>query len=73
MALKKLRLKIAKKKRVPAYMIFSDRSLLDMSHRKPSNQLEFAKVFGVGEAKLKEFSQLFMDLIAERQNKIKDI
>lgn len=68
LALKELRLKLAKKKRVPAYVIFSDRSLLDMSHRKPTNEAEFAGIFGVGEAKLRNFAQPFLALIAERRS-----
>ena len=67
LALKELRLKLAKKRRVPAYVIFSDRSLLDMSHRKPTNEAEFAGIFGVGEAKLRKFAQPFLALIAEKR------
>ena len=68
LALKELRLKLAKKRRVPAYVIFSDRSLLDMSRSKPTNEAEFADIFGVGEAKLRKFAQPFLALIAERRS-----
>jgi ATP-dependent DNA helicase RecQ len=62
-ALKHLRLRLAKERRVPAYVIFSDRSLIDMATRKPLSPSEFAEVHGVGAAKLNDFAALFLDLL----------
>ena len=64
-ALKELRLDLARQRGVPAYVIFSDRSLVDMAGNKPANEVEFARVFGVGEAKLRDFAQPFLALIAK--------
>jgi ATP-dependent DNA helicase RecQ len=64
-ALKELRLSIARERGVPAYVVFQDRALLDMARRKPRNESEFAEVFGVGKARLRDFSAPFLDLIAE--------
>ena len=64
-ALKELRLDFARQRGVPAYVIFSDRSLVDMAGNKPANEAEFARVFGVGEAKLRDFAPPFLALIAE--------
>jgi ATP-dependent DNA helicase RecQ len=64
-ALKELRLDLAKERGVPAYVIFSDRSLVDMAATKPVDDIEFAGVFGVGEAKLRDFCQPFLAVIAE--------
>ena len=64
-ALKELRLSIAHERGVPAYVVFQDRALLDMARRKPRNESEFAEVFGVGKARLRDFSAPFLDLIAE--------
>ena len=64
-ALKELRMDFAKQRGVPAYVIFSDRSLIDMAETKPANDIEFAEVFGVGAAKLRDFAQPFLALIAE--------
>ena len=50
---------------VAAFLIFSDRSLLDMAALKPRNRDEFALVHGVGVAKLKEFASPFLKVIAE--------
>lgn len=61
--LKQLRLSIANKRRVPAYVIFSDRSLLDMAERRPHDLAAFAEVRGVGAAKLKDFGNMFLNVI----------
>jgi len=62
--LKELRLHLAKQRDVPAYVIFSDRSLADMARRRPSNEAEFAEINGVGAAKLKSFAEPFLEAIA---------
>lgn len=59
-ALKKLRLRLAKERSVPAYVIFSDRTLEDMAKRAPSNQSEFAAINGVGASKLRDFATMFI-------------
>ena len=62
--LKLLRLELAKTRGVPAYVVFSDRSLEDMARRRPASEHEFADVFGVGEAKLRDFAEPFLSAIA---------
>ena len=64
-ALKEMRLDLARDRGVPAYVIFSNRSLLEMAETLPANEAEFARVFGVGEAKLKNFAEPFLALIAK--------
>ena len=63
-ALKALRLKLARERQVPAYVIFSDRTLLDMAARAPRDLDGFAAVHGVGGAKLKDFGAVFLSAIA---------
>jgi ATP-dependent DNA helicase RecQ len=63
--LKDLRRKLAAARGVPAYVVFSDRSLIDMAKRVPLTRHDFSEVHGVGEAKLKEFGDLFLNEIAE--------
>ncbi|UCH76064.1 MAG: DNA helicase RecQ [Rhodospirillales bacterium] len=63
--LKELRLQLARERGVPAYVIFSDKSLIDMAARRPTNSREFAKVFGVGQAKLDAFADSFLMAIGE--------
>jgi ATP-dependent DNA helicase RecQ len=67
-ALKKLRLRLSKERRVPAYLIFSDRTLLDMAARRPRDMEIFAAVNGVGAAKLKEFGAVFLDVIRTHED-----
>ena len=53
---------------MPAYVVFSDKSLADMAQRRPRNAAEFAEVNGVGAAKLKKFSVPFLEAIAAASN-----
>ncbi len=62
--LKALRLRLAKERGVPAYVVFSDKSLADMAQRQPKNTAEFAEVNGVGAAKLRDFAAPFLETIA---------
>jgi ATP-dependent DNA helicase RecQ len=66
--LKSLRLRLAKERQVPAYVIFSDRALTDMAARRPHDLDSFAEVNGVGAAKLRDFGPLFLSAIAAHQS-----
>ncbi len=63
--LRKKRAELAQKRGVPAYVIFGDRSLKDMAELKPLTREDFAVVFGVGEHKLKVYSEVFISVIKE--------
>ena len=62
--LKELRLQLARDRGVPAYIVFTDRSLIDMVRRRPRTTAEFADVSGVGAVKLKDFAEPFLAAIA---------
>ncbi|MEL6505477.1 MAG: DNA helicase RecQ [Pseudomonadota bacterium] len=62
-ALKSCRLALAKERSVPAYVIFPDKTLIDMAQRRPTNEEEFAQVRGVGRSKLDQFGEIFMDVV----------
>jgi ATP-dependent DNA helicase RecQ len=62
-SLKQLRMRLAKARQVPAYLIFSDRTLIDMAQKKPATVEEFGEVNGVGAAKQKEFAAIFLEAI----------
>jgi len=66
--LKALRLTLAQERCVPAYVIFADRSLVDMAAKRPRTAEEFADVFGVGAAKLKDLSEPFLAAIAAHED-----
>jgi len=65
LVLKGLRKKLAAERGVPAFIIFGDASLHDMSYQKPQTTAEFANISGVGEKKLKEYSSIFIRAIGE--------
>lgn len=61
--LRKLRLEIAKEESMPPYIIFSDKTLIDMCVKKPSDEEEMLNVSGVGANKLKKYGQRFLQEI----------
>ena len=64
-ALKDVRLMFAKKRGVPAFVIFSDSTLADMCRRMPVTDREFLAVSGVGANKLEKYGDAFMRVIRE--------
>jgi ATP-dependent DNA helicase RecQ len=62
--LKALRLRLAKARAVPAYVVFSDKSLIDMAAKAPRTADQFGQVHGVGAAKLAELAEPFLAEIA---------
>lgn len=64
-ALKALRKGIASKKSVPAYVIFSDATLIDMCKKCPETSDEMLEVSGVGRTKLEKFGKEFLEVIAK--------
>ncbi|MBQ6152790.1 MAG: HRDC domain-containing protein [Ruminococcus sp.] len=59
----KLRSKIAEKRGIQPYEVFSDSALHEMCRIKPTNTDMFLTVNGVGETKLKLYGKLFTDEI----------
>lgn len=64
-ALKALRKSIASKKSVPAYVIFTDATLIDMCKKCPETPDEMLEVSGVGRTKLEKFGKEFLEVIAK--------
>lgn len=64
-ALKALRKGIASKKSVPAYVIFTDATLIDMCKKCPETPDEMLEVSGVGRTKLEKFGKKFLEEIAK--------
>ena len=61
--LKSARQQMAKKRRVPAYVIFHDKTLIELAKTKPQSFEEMLDISGIGEAKLKKFGQTLLDVI----------
>jgi len=65
-ALKSLRGALAKAQKQPAYVVFPDRSLIEMAAAKPRSLDELGRVHGVGAAKLARYGSAFLAVIRER-------
>lgn len=61
--LRKLRLELAKEEAVPPYIIFSDKTLIDMCVKLPKNEYDMLNVSGVGENKFKKYGARFLEVI----------
>jgi len=54
---------LAREKNAPAYVIFSDRVLMEMVSQKPRNASELLALNGVGPQKLEQYGALFLAVI----------
>ncbi len=61
--LKAKRLEIAKEQKVPPYLVFHDKTLIEMVKLKPKTLAEMGDVSGVGEAKIKQYGKLFLEIL----------
>jgi ATP-dependent DNA helicase RecQ len=62
--LKAKRLALARAQGVPAYMVFPDRTLLEMATARPQTLEDLARLHGVGEAKRARYGRAFLEVIA---------
>jgi ATP-dependent DNA helicase RecQ len=63
-ALKAKRRALAEAQGVPAYVIFTDRTLIEMAETRPHTLDEFARIGGVGAAKLERYGAAFLAVIS---------
>ncbi|MEZ4558121.1 MAG: DNA helicase RecQ [Caldilineaceae bacterium] len=61
--LRRLRKELADAANVPPYVIFSDRSLVEMAAHFPQNDTQLLAMHGVGETKLDRYGAQFLDAI----------
>ena len=59
--LRQLRLTIAGQQKVPPYIVFSDKTLIDMCVKKPTDRASMLEVSGVGEAKYEKYGERFLE------------
>ena len=62
--LKALRAEIAREIAKPAYIVFSDATLMDMAKKRPGSREAMLEVSGVGESKFEKFGRAFLDAVA---------
>lgn len=64
-ALRHFRRTIAEASKLPPYVIFSDRTLLELVARKPASETELLEVFGMGTVKAKKYGEGILALVRE--------
>ena len=63
--LRELRKRLADRAGIPAYLIFSDRTLREMAERRPATREGLLEISGVGPAKLERYGGAFLEALAE--------
>jgi ATP-dependent DNA helicase RecQ len=61
--LREVRLRLARERGVPPYVIFHDTTLRDMVQRRPGRLADLYDVYGVGVKKATDFGEVFLDAI----------
>ena len=61
--LRQKRKEIAQSLDVPSYIVFSDKTLIEMVNRKPRSLDEMRSISGVGQKKLSKFGNQFLEII----------
>ncbi|WP_310619462.1 DNA helicase RecQ [Flexibacterium corallicola] len=64
--LKALRLEFARERNVPPYVIFNDKTLIELATDRPQRLGEMLEISGIGEAKLERFGEAFLELIRDK-------
>lgn len=72
-SLKDLRTELAREQGVPPYVVFSDRTLLEMVAVKPTSMAMFKAISGVGRKKLNRYGEAFLTLIGEHEGQPVDL
>lgn len=63
--LRALRKSIADANKVPPYVVFSDKTLKELSNLMPTTKAEMLQVHGIGEVKFDRYGEMFLELIKE--------
>ncbi len=63
--LRELRKDIAQTNNIPPYIVFSDKTLKELSMALPKNKREMLEVHGIGEIKFERYGDEFLELIEE--------
>jgi len=63
--LRQVRRDLAEERQVPAYVVFSDATLVEMATQRPRSLGELAMISGVGPTKLSRYGQAFLRVLCE--------
>ena len=61
--LRAIRLEIARREQIAAYMVFADRTLIEMASQRPATLAALRQIHGVGDAKLARYGAAFVEAI----------
>ena len=61
--LRALRSSLAREQKVPAYVVFADRTLLEMAVRRPKSPYALGEIRGVGPMKIEKYGERFLALL----------
>ncbi|MBY0322575.1 MAG: DNA helicase RecQ [Reyranella sp.] len=64
-ALKSLRTRLAQEEKVPAYVVFSDRTLAELATHRPTSARAFREIHGIGDAKLERYGAAFLEVVKQ--------
>ena len=67
-ALRTWRKKLADEHNVPAYAVLSDKSLRDLTERRPQNEDALRQIYGIGEMKLARYGSGLLEILRESAN-----
>ena len=65
--LRKVRMDIAREAHVPPYVVFADKTLLEMCQYQPKNKEEMLQIGGVGEMKFQKYGEQFLKVLQNFQ------
>ena len=58
------RAEIARERKLPAYVIALDRTLVELARRRPTTLTDLASVYGFGPSRIEQYGQGFLDALA---------
>ena len=65
-SLRSLRTRLARAQNVPAYVVFSDRTLVELATHRPTTAAAMREIHGIGDTKLERYGADFLAIIEPR-------
>ena len=67
--LKKYRTEKSKEKNVPPYVIYADRTVIELANHKPSHIENLFNIYGLGKSKIEEYGEDIIKIITKQENR----
>jgi len=65
-SLRALRTRLAREQNVPAYVVFSDRTLVELATHRPTTAAAMREIHGIGDTKLERYGAAFLAILEPR-------